>query len=226
MSIDMKGSLGTGKATDFVLAMNRGEDNRLALLIAKEMRLQNNALQGKDMSFITTFSNDGKELFDTLIIENALENSIGLQDLAKAVNTKRLRQSNDEMNFSHLLAKIQDLSKQFEMQLSQDEGVGHIRRLLQKSYSEVARRLSVSCSIFTFTLLGMAFGLSIGRKQSRSRLIFASLYAAFYLLCFLGAKAMDEQAVISMLLYIVPHVVIAGASYRRMVSIHRGMEAA
>ncbi len=224
-NVDMKGSLQRdGKATDFIMAMRNGESDKIALFLAKNMKVEGTRLIGSNLSFISTFENEETNHFDHLVIENSKENLIQLQDLSKAVNTKRLRLSNDDMKLALLVAKKNDMQTKVEEKRFLGQSKRYVNRLLCRVQTEISRRISLSLSIVSFALLGAAFGTSFGRIHSRRRLIYALLLTSFFLLCFLGAKGMQGAVMPAVLLYFLPHIVLIGAAILRLVRMQKGLQ--
>ena len=223
-NVDMKGSLQReGEASDFILAMRSGENNKATLFIAKNMKVHENHIKGSNIAFISTFENQEPAQSDHLVIENSKENIIHLDDLSSAVNTKRLRLGNDDLKLALLIAKKNDLSKQYQERKFLDKSTRYVNRLLARCYSEFTRRISLSFSIITFAILGAAFGITIGRLNSRKRIIYALILTSFFLVCYLGAKAMDESPMAASVLYFLPHVVIISISIVRLSRIQKGI---
>jgi lipopolysaccharide export system permease protein len=89
---------------------------------------------------------------------------------------------------------------------------------------EMARRLSLACTPFVFTLLGAAFGMEIGRNRSKKGTFRAVLLTALYLSAFIGAKSMKHFPIAAWILYFAPFVVIAYFSLRSLKRVSRGLE--
>lgn len=84
---------------------------------------------------------------------------------------------------------------------------------------EIFRRLSLSLSVITFTLIGCAFGIEEGRNPSKKNLVAALLLALFALLSYLLGKELKSFAIYAFLL---PHVFILFACALRLRKIARG----
>jgi lipopolysaccharide export system permease protein len=219
LNVDMKGSLARdGKAYDFVMAIRNGDNNKPALFIAKKMKVYDDHIKGSNLATICAFDPEVNTGFDHLIIENSKENQIRLTDLADAVNTKHLRLGNDDLKLGMLLAKREHLEK-----LISEKNNKYRQNLLARTDTEILRRLSLSLSLISFTLLGIAFGSTLGRVQTRTRLLYTLLLVAFFLTCFLGAKALATRVLPSAILYFLPHGVLIYASLRRLMRLQQGL---
>jgi lipopolysaccharide export system permease protein len=225
ISIEMTGSLqNDGKASDFIMAVSSKENGRTALFIAKEMNVEDDNLKGKNLTLISTLKSPEENHFDHLVIENSKENLMKLEDLSLTINTKRLRVGVDELKFSHLLARKNDVMEQHEERKILSDDTNYTKHLFGKCCSEIARRISLSLSIVTFAILGVAYGSTIGRHGSKRRIIKALLLTAFFLLCFLGAKAIEQNWRPAVALYLLPHFLLIGATASRLWRIQKGIE--
>ncbi len=104
------------------------------------------------------------------------------------------------------------------------DNLATIKSHLNKSLSEITKRLSIALAAFSFTLMGASFGINISRKRSNKSLYLAILLTTVYLVSFFVAKSMDHHRLIAALLYIVPHVLIIGAAILVLRRISKGME--
>ena len=225
ISIDMQGSLEHDRqASQFILAARYGEQGQLALIIAKKMKVKDDIIFGEHMALITEKPSDREDSFDHLLIENIKKNEMKLEDLALVANTKKLRIGNDDLHFSYLLAKRKDLQTKIAQDVEKGEKSKFNKKQLAKCESEIARRISLAASIFTFALLGMSYGCLVGRVQSKRRLIPVIALTALFLICYLGGKAMESDPSIYKVLYTAPHLAIICVCIRRLVRIDRGVE--
>jgi len=95
-------------------------------------------------------------------------------------------------------------------------------RCLEKVISEISRRFSLAIAPFTFTCLGLSFGLEIGRKRRKRGIFFAIGYAAFFLIVFVAAKSFKYHPTISTALYLLPHPMILWFSSRYLKRVVEG----
>lgn len=222
MNIEMKGSLDHDQeASHFTLAARYGSQGDIALIIAEKLRLKNDAVLGQNIALIAPTDSHDLNDFDHLMIENVHENEISFADLSLLTSTKRLRLGNDDLSFTLLLAKKNDLIKKlYEAELI-SKHVSFTKRQLAKCYSEMTRRITLALSVISFSLLGMSYGISIGRATKKRHLSLVSLTALF-LVCYLGGKALETHILASCTLYLIPHAVIIFAAIKQLLRIQRG----
>jgi len=78
-----------------------------------------------------------------------------------------------------------------------------------KTLQELARRLSLGLAPLTFTLIGVAFGMEIGRERRMRGIIWATTLGAGFLLLFMAAKSMKHSPMPALICYLLPHPLIA-----------------
>jgi len=216
VKLDMKGSLISDKyAQDMILAMNTGS---LSLILAKKVASNNNTLHGEDTTLITTRPNG-------LLIENTKENATSLAEVALVANKHRMwKAGNDLLSLPLLLAKRSELEEAVEAKLIKEQSPKSKLRKIRRIDAEIVRRLSLALSIVTFTLLGIAYGATVGRMNKTKRLLWVTLLTGLFLVSYLAAKGLEEKPFTAIILYTVPHIVIVIASVRRLLNIQRGVE--
>jgi len=225
ISLDMKGSLVTDKhARDMVMTVSQSDTDRLSLVIAKKLASTDQFLHANAISLITTQQTDPNH-FDDLYIENAKESITTLQDLSVLTNKRKMwKASNDNLSMQLLLAKIESLEQKKKIKEYQNKPGRKIKKKIGMIYSEITRRISLSISIVTFTLLGIAFGSFIGRHSAKQRFIYVIVYTALFLVCYLAAKSIQDKALLGICLYLLPHVILNLASIKRLQNIEHGVE--
>jgi lipopolysaccharide export system permease protein len=211
--VDMK-VLKSGKyAEDVVFAIKNSSNSRLTLMVAKELALRGELLKGEQVAFISSVDPKKRSGFDHLIIENqSVMNT-------KASNLSRYTQSNDwHETYDYQPMRMILTREAIEKERHNPLSMG------RSAQFELSRRLSISLAAFTFTLIGMTFGIQLSRNRSKKGVIYAVSLACFYLICFLTAKSFKHSAVTSSLIFLLPHPLIIFLSLRTLKSINRGIE--
>ncbi len=216
IKLDMRGSLISDKyAEDMILAMNTGS---LSLILAKKVASDKGILHGEDTTLITTRPNG-------LIIENTKENATSLAEVSLVANKNRMwKAQNDLLSLPLLLAKRSELEQKAEAKLASEKSPKSKLRKIRRIDAEIVRRFSLALSIVTFTLLGIAYGSTVGRMNKTKRLFWVASLTGLFLVSYLAAKGMDKKPITAILLYTIPHIVIVVASFRRLLLIQRGAE--
>lgn len=222
---DMKGSLLADKnASDVLIAMNDPKSSRFVLIVGKKLTSTDQFLHGRELTVIGTRATD-EDSFDTLFIENAKENVTPLKDLSLFTNKRKMwKAGNDYLQLPLLLAKKREAEEKITERLKLGESVTRVKKRIGQIWVEIIRRVSLALSIITLTLLGAAFGSSIGRHASRTRFAYVFAFVALFLVCYLAAKGIQDTHRLPIFLYLLPHVVIITVSLRRLSHLQKGIE--
>lgn len=204
-------------AADTVLAIPNKSNGRLSLLLAKQLYTTPTAFTAKGLTIIS--SDDPPQIdFENMMIENIEQADTSTFDFAQVVQKKVWTLNTDHLRLPLLRLRLlenEHLLKQAHANGASQGEIKQIRRVLDRGYSEIIRRLSVAMATFTFTLMGTAFSMSISRHRSKRGLCFVIGLAALYIVAYFTAKGMDHHLLASSMLYLTPHVLIIG--WRRYV---------
>lgn len=219
-------SLGPSKigqiATYAILAMPEKKSHRLSLLLAKSLEATDDDFIGQKLTLISTVRNDPNQSMDTIFIENISKTTSALQDFAKLIEKKVWTLNNDHLGFKMLLLRLEEQQKQLKAQLSNGEKK-QSQRDIYRSLSEIFRRTSVGLAAITFTLMGAAFGMSVGRIKTNRGVFTVIFLAALYLTCFFIAKGIDHHIEASFILNFGPHLLIIALSLWALNRVSKGV---
>ena len=219
ISFDMKEGGESGGVRDMIIACPLGAHACPSLLVVKSLHTQGGAIHGEQVSLISVRDPQG------LVIENTKEHDAPLNELSFVANRRPWKAINDLLPLPLLMAKRHTLQQKIAAASNKRESTEHFSRLLARVNVELVRRLSLSLSCVSFTLVGVAFGTSIGRWHSRKRFLWVVLLAALFLLCYLTAKAVDNShPKMAIGLFVLPHVVLIGSAFLRLQTLQRGIE--
>lgn len=208
--VDMK-SLKNGRYAKEVLVILKDLSNeRLGIMTADELSLDGKELHGKGISLITTVA--GKGEFDHLVIENQEKMSTGASHLSDFLHTANWQTHDEYLPLRMVLAKA-SLQKATQT-----------KKRISGAELEVVRRISISLAPFTFTLIGTAFGMQVGRRRSKKGVFWAISLASLFFICFLGAKSFRHQTLPSLLFYLAPHPLIMLVILASLKRLKRGVE--
>lgn len=194
------GSVKNGhSAKDLVIALN--QDDELTLALAKKVKVKGGQIHAKQVSLIRDQG-----------IENQHELTTDASQLAYLLRNKGWKIANDHLTLPLLRVREQTL-----------RASGNTHKLA-KCHTEFVRRFSLGLATFTFTLMGVAFGMNLSRNPSKRGIITVVLLAALTLATFFVAKAYDHKFVLASALFLAPHALIIGASLFTFSRIRRGVE--
>ncbi len=207
----------SGKALkNLILALPNPSQNRMALCLAKKVESEGPFLKAYEVTLLSTIPS---ETFDHLVIENQQLLHAAAPDFAQALRKKGWRISPDHLNFRLLRSRTQALQEEFGKQIGR-QGSKH----LAETYSEFIRRLSFGLSGYSFTLLGVAYGLGISRCPSKRRVLYVLALAALSLTAFFLGKEFDHLFLVATSLFLLPHVWIFASSIWTIRKVARGFE--
>lgn len=214
-------------ASDVILAIPNRHQQRLHLMIAQQLKTAPLVFVGEGVTFITGTSSEHEEDFDNLLIENIQQSKTQVQDFTNLLQKKVWTINNDYLQMSFLISRIREQRQLLNDSLLKGENpseVKALRRQLNQSLSEVTKRFSIALAIFSFTLMGAAFGINIGRQRHYYFLYLAIALTTFFLIAFFVAKGIDHLFWPATALYIIPHVLIISVSIFFLKRIVKGIE--
>ena len=103
-------------------------------------------------------------------------------------------------------------------------------KLKKKKYTssiiEIIRRAALSISAFSFTFIGICFGIDISRTKSKEKIkmLLSAFAALLILISFTAAKACKYHSVAACLLYLIPQPLILLLATIALRKISRGLE--
>jgi lipopolysaccharide export system permease protein len=195
-------------AEDVIFILKNLSHERLGLMVAKELSVTGNSLSGNQVTFISSLNAEG---FDHLVIENQTSMATPSAHLTQFLKTAGYQSNYDYLPLRMILAKkiVDDKDFSFEV------GRGGL---------EIARRLSISLAAFTFTLIGVAFGLEISRSRSKRGILWAIGWASFFMICFVAAKSFRHSPLTSCIVFLLPHPLILFFTLRALKQKEKGIE--
>lgn len=209
--VDMQ-VLKSGKYAEDVFFITRTISNqRIGLMLAKKLSLQNERLIGSDVTFVSTVEPKELDCFDHLVIENQAEMQTQAEELSKYLHSSGWSFSFENLNLRRLLAKN-----------AVEQGVS--APLDIRIVEEIARRLTLGIAAFSFTLLGIACGMEISRQLKLKGILWACGFMVLFLVSFIMAKSIRHNPMQSSLLYLAPHPLILLFSLYSFNRIAKGAE--
>lgn len=192
------------EARDVTLITYNESQKRLILLQAEKLTLDDDELIGKN-SYILSHPNGSEEGYDPLVIENQASLST-----AAPILSQFLKKS---------LPKLQAEAKPLRMLLLQEKL--EKKRAAGSARIEILRRATLSLAVFSFTLLGAAFGIST-RRIARQNTLWMLLLALTVMASYLMGKGLKTQALYAFAIFLLPHPFIWSASLFWLKKIAKG----
>ncbi len=196
-----------GNSTRNFLLITYNESNeRLNLVSARKLKVRGEELLGQDVAIVSSLrSNDSN--FDPLIIENQGFLSTEAPFLSLALKKNRPRIDDASLNLRMLRHRLQTATP---------------RTKYNATFVEILRRASLSCSVFTFTFLGCAFGIEQGRSPKKRALFYALFLTLSILASYLLGKSFKKDLLLASIILPLPHLIAMLASTVRLFRFSRG----
>jgi lipopolysaccharide export system permease protein len=215
-----EGGLKSGEeAEDLVIARYNRSTDAIDLLLVKKVLSEDEAILAHHATLIS--SSKGSTERQT-IIENAESVILPTWDLSQLLGrSSEWYPKDDYLKLSLLRARIAEYRTEIaaaEARGASPKEIKKITHSLQACYSEAIRRASLSLSVLSFTLIGIAFGTRSSPRQLKRGLLWIVGLATLFLVCFFTAKSLHHHCYTSMALYTAPHIVIIACCWR---SLHR-----
>ncbi len=210
------------QAENVLLAAYNPRQERINLFTAKELRISGDLVNGDHLSLITSIPSETASLNDTLIIENQEYMTSSAADLSLLFKSTDIHVQADHLSLVHLRTWISQLSTIKEKATLREQLA--LSTEINKGYVDIIRRFSLAISVFTFTLLGAAFGTDPRRYPSQKRTFIIIALAALFLICFFMAKNYSNQVFLAGGIYLIPHVIIIVSSIFMLKRTSRGIE--
>jgi lipopolysaccharide export system permease protein len=211
-------------AEDIVLAIPNRHQNRIQLLVGRRLRASPSLFIGQQATLISSFQTEEEDDFDNLLVENMEEFVTAVQDFSHLLQ-KNVWTINNELSF--LLTRISEQREallQAKQQQAPSSEIKDLQSQMSRSIADIARRASIATATFAFTLMGTAFGMSIGRKRKNISLFIAIGLTTLYLAAFFVAKGLDRNWILAAALYLAPLGLLISASLLFLRRISRGIE--
>lgn len=211
-------------ASDVIIAAPDKKQGRTNLLFAANLESGSTDFMGRQ---VTLFKSMPDVNFDTMVVENMDEANISTQDFSQMMQQKAWILNNDHLKLAPLLEYLYEEQALLDAAKTDDRPLSEqkiIQRKIYRIYAEIIRRFSLAFAVFTFTLLGAAFGISISRTQSNRSFLYVIMLAAFYLMAYFTAQGIDHLIIAASLLYLVPHSVMIFLSMKTISRATKGIE--
>ncbi|NGX62616.1 MAG: hypothetical protein KR126chlam6_00014 [Candidatus Anoxychlamydiales bacterium] len=196
-------------AKDILLITPNKSNERLCMLTAKKLNLDNDNLIGKNVSLISYINSNKEKNFDNLMIENQLSMTTKADAITQFIKAKQW-----DMNISSMPLKM------LLLQAKQKKSKSRFER----ADIEIARRCCFAIATLSFTFIGASFGISISRSNSKKNILGIFFLSLLVLLSFTLGKALKRYAFFSIVAYILPQIIVIILSSYKLKKTSKGIE--
>lgn len=211
-----------GESAENVILVTKGYKNENLLFVAKDLKRNDNAFEGHNITLISTLKDENEEKF---FIENMKESHTPLHHFSDLIRESVWSVRVDYLPLQALIQEARDSwTKWKEAQITHQpsQKIRESRHTFYQTISEGVRRLSLMGAVFSFTLMGCSFGINIARQKKPSGLIAIVVLATFYLICFFAAQGFNSYFYTSIVLYTFPLTIMLWLSLHKIRKINRG----
>lgn len=208
---------------DFILALPGNKQEELNWAVGKKLEISpTEGLQGKEITIFAEFSTAKEKV---LLVENAERISMPLYETGVLIQAKQNFKEEVNLSFKELYQRWSDASRSIASpqfySMPQEERRALIRRNVSL-ISQFISRVSSSFALITFTLLGIASGITVGRNYSWWPLALAISCTTLYVAALFAAKGIEQSALLVFIAYFVPQLLIIALCLCRLRTISRG----
>lgn len=206
-----------------ILALPPKHGGGIHVILADRLSATADTFEGEGVSLINTLKLTEDEVPDQVVVENIGKSSTAAGDFSLLTQKKVFTLNTDHLQLPLLLSRLSQEKESLEKAETPQEK-NKFTREVNRSYSEIARRVSLGLAAFTFTLMGASFGVSISRSHSNKGVVTVIGLAAFFLISFFAAKSVDHSLGVILSIYFIPHLIIIAASLFTLNRAARGIE--
>jgi len=213
-------------ASDLVIALANKKNNRISLMFAKNIRLESLNLIGDKVTLVNSLGVNERDLPDHLFIENMNNITTSSKDFLQMLKGNgEARIKTDYLKLSLLLLRSEEDLKGLNKTDPKDlELVSFYQKRIVRNFTEILRRIDLGVAPLTFTLMGIAFGITISRRSSHRGILWVLCLSTLFMFSYFAGKGMDHRLLPSALLFLGPHLLIVAASLRTLNKVSKGIE--
>lgn len=197
----MGGTTFAKSANDVLFAVPNGKKGKIQLLLADRLANDKESIIGEG---ITLFSPLEK---DQIVIDHSDFMQIEQETLSKFIPVSSWAIKPQYLNFMQLISSFQ---------------LKHITKT--QFVIELLRRLTLVIAPLTFTLLGIAFGMTISRTRSPIGLLVPVTLSSLFLVCYFTGNKHASTIPTALVLYFFSQVMIILSSFAAYQRISKGIE--
>jgi lipopolysaccharide export system permease protein len=225
VALELKGSLHTQKKAKDLLFCIPTAGDRLSLIVMETAHAAPKILTGNGFTLISSKAPTSKDVFGSLLIENAEEKRTPTDCVHELAQKRTWKPLPDNFSLSVIRSVKALLQKQISAAQYQGKSTKKLSLLLNKFTAEPYRRLSLSFAIFSLTLVGSICAIKVGRSSNRIMKISGPIIGfIFFIACYLAGKNLDAIAPLAIVCFFLPHPILLMAVRSLAHRIEHGVE--
>ncbi len=203
---DLKNLIPRKKAEEVICIMRQESQKRISLFTAKELSIDSESIYGNSLCFVSSVDPNFPS-YDHLLIENQEAMQISKNTITSHLFNTDWFAKDDLLTLNEVLKKHR-LEK---------------NPMSSKTGIDLIRRFYLGLCPFTFTLIGIAFGINISRQKRKYAVFLAFFLAILMLGSFVASKTLYKAPIVALFLYITPHPIALFISYRSIRLLSKGV---
>ena len=226
--VDVLGRSSVGESAEkVVFAVNNKNDQRINVLFANQLSADLESLSAEGASLISYLPQGDDQNPDHLMVENLSSVHTPISEFTQMMKKDGWKLSNDHLPLAMLRLRHRELNSELQQIQAGAVNLNEARNIIRQKNrcaTEFIRRISVALGVFTFTLMGTAFGIDISRHRKIRGVLSVIGFACLYLSAYFIAKQIQHDFRTASLLLILPHFFIIFASIRTLQAVTKGVE--
>lgn len=216
-----------GKSAKNLFIITPDKDNKqLNFMSISELTVNQDQLFAPSINVISMVDSNDDASYEHLVIENENNIATSASDLTKIMHKTFLHLQPHHLCMPFLKIALDEKRQRLKL-AKEGKNLEEIKKStneISDFYSEIARRLSIGLSVFTFTMIGIGFSIEIGRNLKRRNLTLMSSLAIFGLVCFFVGKIFHHYFWLAAVIYLSPHLISNTLSIWKLSRTMRGIE--
>jgi len=203
---DLKNLVPGKKADEVICIMRQDSQKRISIFTAKELSVDKEWIHGNSLCLVSSVDPNFPS-YDHLFIENQESMQVSKPTITSHLFNTDWFAKDDLLTLNEALKK----HKLEKNSISSKTGI------------DLIRRFYLGLCPFTFTIIGIAFGININRQKRKMGVFWACFLAILMLGCFVASKTLYKAPLFAVLLYTLPHPFALFISLRSLRRISKGV---
>jgi lipopolysaccharide export system permease protein len=194
------------RAEEVICIMRQDSQKRISLFTAKDLSIDKEWIHGNSLCLVSSVDPNFAS-YDHLLIENQES-----MQISKTAITSHL--FNTDWFAKDDLLTLNEVIKKHKAEKNS---------ILSKTGIDLIRRFYLGLCPFTFTVIGLAFGINISRQKRKNAVFWACSLAILVLGCFVASKTLYRTPLLAVFVYSIPHPLSLFISARSLRLVSKGV---
>lgn len=196
------------QAKNLIFVAKDNKQGSLSLTVAEKLSLEKGLLKIKNLATLSSLSRKNVSDFDDILLENLEESTLEATQISDF-----LQKPLTSLTFEHLTTKNCLTKKRLD----------HSLKSSVQADLEIYRRIFALLSPLTFLVIGLSFGVSVGRNPSKRNLYMLISLIIFILIFFMAGKSIKTKPLLSFSCFMIPQVFAVSFSLYKLKKTLKGL---